>query len=211
MGQLNRLLKIVALEPISCIQEGVTTYLPRYRLLLPQLQSLSSCPSNWCSPHWEQHKIHPKHCFLLWCYVSSAGSTVRKRKRTQRRIIYNSLCKRHHVKLQWIPAHCRVQGNEETDSLVKGGSMQEQVDMTTTLREIKTAIKTKQHSKWLQQHPQHNKKDPYTCRHGKNKRQSPVSEPAAWATIFSTNFASESRLFAPSDLPARQQNIYCRF
>ena len=73
----------------------------------------------------------------------------------------SSLCKRHQVTLQWIPSHCDVQGNEKADSLAKEGSTKEQVDRSTTLRETKTVIKAKQHSKWLQQHPQHNKKDPY--------------------------------------------------
>ena len=63
--------------------------------------------------------------------------------------------------LQWIPSHCDVQGNEKADALAKEGSTKEQVDKSTTLRETKTAIKAKQQTKWMQQHPQHNKKDPY--------------------------------------------------
>ena len=35
------------------------------------------------------------------------------------------------------------------------------MNKSTTLREAKTLIQAKQNSKWMQEHPQHNKKDPY--------------------------------------------------
>jgi hypothetical protein len=73
----------------------------------------------------------------------------------------SSLCRAHTVVLQWIPSHCGVLGNEAADTLAKDGSTQEQLDRSTTFKEVKTIIKAKQHKKWLQQHPRSNPNDPY--------------------------------------------------
>ena len=72
-----------------------------------------------------------------------------------------SICQRHRVTLQWIPSHCNVRGNETADSLAKEGTTQEQTDRSTTYHEAKTIIKAKEQSRWKQQHPRHNRADPY--------------------------------------------------
>ncbi|KAL8604431.1 hypothetical protein ACOMHN_042260 [Nucella lapillus] len=72
-----------------------------------------------------------------------------------------SLCTSHTVTLQWIPSHCNVLGNETADSLTKEGATKEQMDRSTSYSESKTIIKAKLQNKWKQQHPHHNRADPY--------------------------------------------------
>ena len=44
--------------------------------------------------------------------------------------------------LQWIPAHCWIQGNEQADRLAREGGQLEQEDRYTTYTDEKTIIKT---------------------------------------------------------------------
>ena len=72
-----------------------------------------------------------------------------------------SLCRSHTVIMQWIPSHCNIYGNEVADCLAKEGSAKEQKDRSTTFKESKTIIKAVQQSKWIKEHPNFNKQDPY--------------------------------------------------
>ena len=49
--------------------------------------------------------------------------------------------------LQWIPAHCRIEGNERADRLAKEGSVLEQIESDLTYREVKSIIKTSLNNK----------------------------------------------------------------
>ena len=57
-----------------------------------------------------------------------------------RRKLYNILEHRR-VVLQWIPAHCGVNGNEHADRLAKQGANMEQEELLITLKQKKTIMK----------------------------------------------------------------------
>ena len=65
------------------------------------------------------------------------------------------------LKLQWIPGHCQVHGNEVADSLAKEGSSYEQIEEDLTLEESKTIIKDNRTEKWRKAQPGSNKSNPY--------------------------------------------------
>ena len=65
--------------------------------------------------------------------------------------------------LQWIPAHCRIEGNERADRLAKEGSVLEQIESDLTYREVKSIIKTSLNNKWKESHPEYNKQDGLYC------------------------------------------------
>ena len=52
------------------------------------------------------------------------------------------------VVLQWIPAHCRIPGNERADRLAKSVSKQLQPMSTSTYQEAKTLLRNSQNCQW---------------------------------------------------------------
>ena len=65
--------------------------------------------------------------------------------------------------LQWIPAHCRIEGNERADRLAKERSVLEQIESDLTYREVKSIIKTTRNNKRKESHPEYNKQDGVYC------------------------------------------------
>ena len=59
--------------------------------------------------------------------------------------------------LQWIPAHCRIEGNERADRPAKEGSVLEQIESDLTYTEVKSIIKTSLNNKLKESHPEYNK------------------------------------------------------
>ena len=61
--------------------------------------------------------------------------------------------------LQWVPAHCGIQGSKQADQLAKEGGQLEQVYRYTSYTDEKTIIKTLSMNKWKQQLPNYNQSD----------------------------------------------------
>ena len=59
--------------------------------------------------------------------------------------------------LQWIPAHCGIQGNEQADRLARQVGQLDLEDRYTSCTDEKTIIKTLTMKRWKQQHPNFNK------------------------------------------------------
>ena len=111
-----------------------------------------------------QHSTETSQKVVFFSDALSVLQTLKSGKEKELNELFSALsalCQNHQVTLQWIPSHCDVQGNEKADILAKEGSTKDQVDKSTTYKEAKTIIKAKQHTKWLQQHPQHKTKDPW--------------------------------------------------
>ena len=56
-----------------------------------------------------------------------------------------------HLTLQWIPAHCRIQGNEQAHQLVRERGPLDQEDRYISYTDEKTIFKTLSKKKWKQQ------------------------------------------------------------
>ena len=52
------------------------------------------------------------------------------------------LAAQSNLTLQWIPAHCGIQGNEQADSFVREGDQLDQEDRYISYTDEKTVIKT---------------------------------------------------------------------
>ena len=148
-------------ESTSSTQEAEKTklaYIPQTTKLKHKHRS----PEN-SSSHIEV-STHASHSVVLTDALSILQALRSNRNTTNHNNLsaaLASLCKSHAVILQWIPSHCNMPGNEAADSLAKEGTTKEQVDRSTSYVEVKTILKVKQHSKWMLNHPQYNKTDPY--------------------------------------------------
>ena len=69
------------------------------------------------------------------------------------------LAAQSNLTLQWIPALCGIQGNEQADQFAREGGQLEQEDRCTSYTDEKTIIKTLSQKKWRQQHPNYNQSD----------------------------------------------------
>ena len=69
------------------------------------------------------------------------------------------LAAQSNLTLQWIPAHCGIQGHEQADRLAREGGQLEQEDRYTSYSDEKTVIKPLSKTKWRQQHPNYSQSD----------------------------------------------------
>jgi hypothetical protein len=65
------------------------------------------------------------------------------------------------VVIQWVPAHCDLQGNERADKLAKKGGALQQEDTGLTYEVAKSYIKCHLSTKWEKDHPSHQKGDAF--------------------------------------------------
>lgn len=75
--------------------------------------------------------------------------------------ILTELSEKTQLTLQWIPAHCGLQGNEKADQLAREGGAMEQENKQVSYSEEKTQIKTTLKKKWKQEHLNHDSNDCY--------------------------------------------------
>lgn len=57
-------------------------------------------------------------------------------------ILLYEICRHCRVKMQWIPSHCGIPGNENADRLAKEGAAEEQPDVLITYHQKKKMIKS---------------------------------------------------------------------
>ena len=60
------------------------------------------------------------------------------------------LCTKTDLILQWIPAHCGIQGNDKADLLSKEGSKKEQPEHSVSYSEAKTLLKNCFYNSWME-------------------------------------------------------------
>lgn len=72
----------------------------------------------------------------------------------------HELSGRSTVRLQWVPSHCQIAGNEKADALSKAGSKMEQFSHPVTYREAKTIIHSQYSSQWKRRLGVENGADP---------------------------------------------------
>jgi hypothetical protein len=65
------------------------------------------------------------------------------------------------VVIQWVPAHCDIEGNERADKLAKKGGALQQEDTGLTYEVAKSYIKCHLSSKWEKDHVSHQKGDAF--------------------------------------------------
>ncbi|XP_070183027.1 uncharacterized protein, partial [Littorina saxatilis] len=108
--------------------------------------------------HIEHSPLSPNNVVLFSDAKSvlQALDTAKDKELNDLSSALTSLCRAHTVVLQWVPSHCNILGNEAADTLGEGlGEQGEKdraedrtlwdADRSTTSKEAKTIIKTKQH------------------------------------------------------------------
>ena len=92
----------------------------------------------------------PKIVFFTDCKSMLEGlqSTRNEQQVSDIKKALSTLKGKSTIILQWIPAHCGINGNEKADALSKAGSKMEQTSHKVTYREAKTIIHNQYRTQW---------------------------------------------------------------
>ena len=101
--------------------------------------------------HLLQESCSQQHIVLLTDSLSALQALVSGPSELPTRQLHqalSTLSHNNHVVLQWIPAHVGIAGNEAADRLAKDGAKLPQFHSSTSYREAKTLLKSKQKAEW---------------------------------------------------------------
>ena len=174
-----------------------------HRKIFHQLQSWSWSFQKSCNWDKKQPTTNQAQCGHLHRFSSVLSKLQNPRQKDLNEVetALVNIAAQTNLTLQWIPAHCGIQENDQADQLAKEEGQLDQVDRYTSYTNERTIIKTLSKKKWKQQYPNSNQSDtPLTPMKGPSSKLSPrkngnSSTQTLTSQATSTNWTGQSGLF----------------